>query len=633
MFHSPTRPSMARPRFGTRILIKLSTQGLAILGSVLVVLSFALPSASALAQSVFNCSGFNASTGACSVYVNDGGSHPQQFNIRVAYTTPVFSGTRLQFVPPNYSHNAATMTYFQQVAFTPGFTSTFQFIPNGQNLGFGLENTNNVPSSYQGVAFSSGAGCEDGFYQADLSPGTGFPFSPNNIWAMQVNNNQGALTYAGGGGNPQFTHSNVQMFVSGVTPCLPADVLGPAYVATNKISTAPLEQGTANVQFSTTGDVYSASITYTGAYATLQMYDVTAGGACPGANCFTHTWPISIPPVVAGTTAWVHLFEGSNQNLPGATWINNWSFTTLSAAATPTFSPAGATYGSTQSVTISDSTGSSYICYNFTGAPGTNGIGGCANGTLYSGAISVPSGRTIYAVAGVSGTTADSVVASAAYNITGTGSIPAFNQPAGTFQGDQTVQLTAAQGGVICYNTTGSPATNGTTGCTTGTLYTTPIAVSSNETIYAVAGGTGLSDSTVGSAAYIINPYWDGSSPDGQAPANSPTFSPVPGTYSGTQTVTISSAATGATTPIICYTLSASPPALTPEVGTESGTCAQGTLYTGPISVSSTQTLYAMAGTMLDSLPSSLVKGTYTINPPGGSVRPAPPTLLGAQAH
>ena len=193
--------------------------------------------------------------------------------------------------------------------------------------------------------------------------------------------------------------------------------------------------------------------------------------------------------------------------------------------------------------------------------------------------------------------------------------------------------LTAAQGGVICYNTTGSPATNGSTGCNTGTQYSTPITVSSNETIYAVAGGTGFTDSAVGSAVYVINPYWDGSSPSGQAPANAPTFSPVPGTYSGTQTVTISSTATGPTTPYICYVLSASTPTFTPQTDNQTGACAQGTLYTGPISVSSTQTLYAMAGTNHASLPSSLVKGTYTISPSGGSLRPAPPTSLGAQVH
>jgi hypothetical protein len=60
---------------------------------------------------------------------------------------------------------------------------------------------------------------------------------------------------------------------------------------------------------------------------------------------------------------------------------------------------------------------------------------------------------------------------------------------------------------VICWNTTGSPATNGATGCTTGTLISGTsgnITVSSSETVYAVAGGTGYTDSSAGSAAYVI---------------------------------------------------------------------------------------------------------------------------------
>jgi hypothetical protein len=81
---------------------------------------------------------------------------------------------------------------------------------------------------------------------------------------------------------------------------------------------------------------------------------------------------------------------------------------------------------------------------------------------------------------------------------------PTFSPAAGTYYSTQTVTISAATGGVICYNTTGSPATNGTTGCTTGTLYTGTVSVSTTETLYAVAGGTGYTDSAVGSAAYTI---------------------------------------------------------------------------------------------------------------------------------
>jgi len=82
---------------------------------------------------------------------------------------------------------------------------------------------------------------------------------------------------------------------------------------------------------------------------------------------------------------------------------------------------------------------------------------------------------------------------------------PSFSPGAGTYTGTQSVTISATGGSVICYNTTGSPATNGTTGCTAGTLYTGAVSVSTSETLYAVSGGTGYTDSTVSSAAYTIS--------------------------------------------------------------------------------------------------------------------------------
>lgn len=90
---------------------------------------------------------------------------------------------------------------------------------------------------------------------------------------------------------------------------------------------------------------------------------------------------------------------------------------------------------------------------------------------------------------------------------TGTAATPTFSPGAGTYTGPQSVTITTTSpGAIICYNTTGAPATNGTTGCTTGTLYSGAVTVSTTETLFAVAGGTGYSsDSSVGSAAYTIN--------------------------------------------------------------------------------------------------------------------------------
>lgn len=86
-----------------------------------------------------------------------------------------------------------------------------------------------------------------------------------------------------------------------------------------------------------------------------------------------------------------------------------------------------------------------------------------------------------------------------------------------------------------------------------------------------------------------------------------PTFSPAAGTYTSTQTVTIS---TTTTTPgtVICYNTTGSPSATIP------GTCDGGsTLYTAPVSVSVTSTLYAIASTPLE-INSAIGSAAYTIS-------------------
>jgi Chitobiase/beta-hexosaminidase C-terminal domain/Fn3 associated len=557
--------------------------------------------------SIFDCPSGFTSSGLC-------GTNGSGGNFRLIGNYNSLSGSQISLIVANSETHVSSTVNYTTLTDDQAFDAVFRFVPNGQNIAFYLQNNNNNPG-YDGADFVGGAGCEGGFFQA-------FPAgaAPNNVFALELDS-YSPLTQ-----NGSFTYSSAQIYQMNQSPCLPNDS-GPNYWPTNKISTSPVPlDAPTNSQGTTTGDTYQATITYTGTTLTLQLYDVTANGSCPGSSCFTYTWPyISIPAMVDGTQAYPGISAAIGTvvgNHP--LYLDSFVYSALSAAATPTFSPSAGTYASTQSVTISDETSSSYICYNFTGEPATNGIGGCANGTLYSGAISVPSGRKLYAVAGVAEASGDSAVGSATYNITGTGSIPTFNQPGGTFQGNQTVQLTAAQGTVICYNTAGSPATNGATGCTTGTQYSTPITVSSNETIYAVAGGTGFTDSSVGSATYTINPFANG----GTAPANAPTYSPVPETYPGTQQVTISTTTSGG---YICYTLASSLPSLPPQPNNEGG-CITGTLYSGPVTISSSETLYAITGTANKSNPSSLVQGAYTIGTSTAGQTPAPPTNVQGSA-
>lgn len=182
--------------------------------------------------------------------------------------------------------------------------------------------------------------------------------------------------------------------------------------------------------------------------------------------------------------------------------------------------------------------------------------------------------------------------------LTGTGggtvaATPTFSPNGGTFAASQTVTIATTSGGaILCYTTNGTtPATNGTTGCTTGTLYTTPISVAVNETVKAVAGGSGFTDSAVGSAVFTFH-------------GTVPTFSPVAGTYNGSQTITISNTSSLA----MCFTTNGSTP-----TSNGTGSCSNGTLYTVPIVVAASETVKAigMLSGWTDSTPGSAI---YTIN-------------------
>jgi hypothetical protein len=171
----------------------------------------------------------------------------------------------------------------------------------------------------------------------------------------------------------------------------------------------------------------------------------------------------------------------------------------------------------------------------------------------------------------------------------GQAAAPTFSPAGGTYAGSQAVTVSSlSPGTIICYSTTASPATNGSNGCATGTQFTGPITVSSSETLNAVAGGAGYSDSPVASANYTI-----------QAVVTTPTFSPAAGTYSSAQSVSISDSTSNAT---IYYTTNGTAPTTS------------STVYTGPIPVSTTEKLEALAIATGDAN-SAVASAVYTISP------------------
>lgn len=107
--------------------------------------------------------------------------------------------------------------------------------------------------------------------------------------------------------------------------------------------------------------------------------------------------------------------------------VVSWQGTYQAPAATPTFSPVAGSYSSTQSVTISDSTGGSSITYCF------DTTNTCTPTTSYSSAVSVSSTGYLRAQATASGFSA-SAIGSAQYTITSSTNVVAgtYTAPGGS---------------------------------------------------------------------------------------------------------------------------------------------------------------------------------------------------------
>src|SRR4029078_10293410 len=128
----------------------------------------------------------------------------------------------------------------------------------------------------------------------------------------------------------------------------------------------------------------------------------------------------------------------------------------------------------------------------------------------------------------------------------------------------QSVTISSSTAGAAIHYTT-----DGSTPTASDTLYTGAGSVAVSETLKAIAVKTDWDNSDVGSAAYVIT-----------GKVATPTFSPVAGTYTSAQSVTITSATSGAS---IYYTTDGT----TPTAGS--------TLYSGPVSVAVSETLKAIA--------------------------------------
>ena len=336
----------------------------------------------------------------------------------------------------------------------------------------------------------------------------------------------------------------------------------------------------ASATYTINGAVATPTFSVTaGAYGPTQS--VTIGTATSGATIYyttdgtTPTTASSVYSTAISVSSSITIKAFATKSTYSDSTVASAAYTINGAVATPTASPAAGTYSTAQSVSLSSATAGANIYYTLDGSTPTT------SSTLYAGAIFVGVTQTIKAIA-VKSNYVDSSSASFAYTVTGTVQAPTFSVAAGSYGPAQTVSLTSATPGATIYYTT-----NGTTPTSSSSQYSTPISVSTSQTIKAYAVLTNWADSSVSSASYTIN-----------GAVATPTFSVAAGTYSSSQTVTLSTLTSGAS---IYYTIDGSTPTTASSA------------YSAAINVSSSTTIkaYAVKTGFTDS---SVATAAYTIS-------------------
>jgi photosystem II stability/assembly factor-like uncharacterized protein len=241
----------------------------------------------------------------------------------------------------------------------------------------------------------------------------------------------------------------------------------------------------------------------------------------------------------------------------------------------PTFSPAGGTFANTQMVTLSSSDPLATIYYTLTGntpllTPWPNSFT-----KIYSGPIQVIKNTQIKAIAVRPGFSNSSVAVSTYTIIEGlVVENPVISPGTGTYPGSQLVSISTQTPGATIYYTTNGNTPLLTTPNSFTKLYEGPFLINQSSPIKAMAVKSGLQNSGVTTVNLTI------SDPAICAP---PVILPGSGSYSGAQTIVLSTTTVGAT---ILYTTNGNIPV--------SGTSFT-KVYSQPFVINATATIRAIA--------------------------------------
>lgn len=239
----------------------------------------------------------------------------------------------------------------------------------------------------------------------------------------------------------------------------------------------------------------------------------TIGGPVPMTNgvsgCFlgtAYTGSFTTPFPNANPGAVVQIVAGGTGFLDSN--IEVVAYKTVKVA-TPTLSPAAGTYSSAQTITPGDSTSGVTYCYTLDGSTPTAATPGTcdpwADEFSTTTTFVVSATATVNLIATKAGdTNSNGITPAATYTINTNPQAgnPVCTPGTGTYAVAQTVSCTnPSTAPVLCYTEDGTiPATNGATGCTTGTVYSGALSItptSGGVLLQVVAGGTGFIDSSL----------------------------------------------------------------------------------------------------------------------------------------
>ena len=348
--------------------------------------------------------------------------------------------------------NQAGSAFFNTPVNIQSFTTDFVFQlsnPAGDGMTFTIQN-----SSLKALG-SAGGGLG---YGADHTGGTGG--IPKSVaLKLDLDDNEGEGI------------NSIGLYTNGVAPTVPALDLTPSGIDLHS------------------GSSMTAHLVYDGTTLSLTITDPVAN------KTYSASWIVNIPSIVGSNSAYVG-FTGGTSAQTSSQKILTWTFasgTASTTTATPTFSPAAATYELPVSVSISDATSGATIYYTTDGSMPT------VSSAKYGSPIPLSGAVTIKAIGAASGLV-NSAVASAGYAIRV--APPIFSPAPSAFGAPQNVTITdTTPNSTIYYTTDGSTPNPGATGTT---KYSAAVAINKTSTLRAMATAPALTNSSVLSGTYTI---------------------------------------------------------------------------------------------------------------------------------